>query len=109
MPRIFQYNGQDVTLQHTEDREDDCTKLWHELVNSEGRVVHDIDWSPYGHIPEEAVELYLKLGCPTRRGIGPLNMEDLHAIQAEQDFEKQILAKKETLEQPDEQHQISIF
>jgi len=44
----FNVNGTLCTLVVSEDREEDCTKLWHDLVSVDtGKVVATLDWSPY--------------------------------------------------------------
>jgi len=82
--KTFAYNGQQVVLQETEDREDDNIKIFHDLVcEKTGKCLHSIDWSPYRHMCEKDVELYLSLGCPTRKdiqSIGPIDSESLQAL-----------------------------
>lgn len=84
--KTFTYQGQPVTFLETEDREEDNIKLWHELIcEKTGKSLHSIDWNPYRHMNEDDVELYLKLGCPTRTdvpSIGPLDRADLQKILA---------------------------
>lgn len=80
----FTFEGKRVSLRETEDREEDNIKIWHALVCTEtGREIHSIDWTPYGHMSEEDVELYLLLRTPSRReipSIGPLSREGLEKI-----------------------------
>lgn len=59
----FNVNGTLCTLVVSEDREDDCTKLWHELVSVEtGKVVATLDWSPYSCPTDAEVQQLIDLG-----------------------------------------------
>jgi hypothetical protein len=61
----FNVNGTLCTLVISEDREDDCTKLWHDLVSVEtGKVVKTLDWSPYSTPSDEEVQQIIDLGLP---------------------------------------------
>jgi hypothetical protein len=61
----FNVNGTLCTLVISEDREDDCTKLWHDLVSVEtGKVVKTLDWSPYSIPSDEEVQQIIDLGLP---------------------------------------------
>lgn len=109
MIKLFKFFNEDVIIRHTEDREIDNIKLSHELVNKAGAIVHSIDWSPYSRMSDETVELYLELGCPTRVGIGPLNLEDLRLMKAEQELKVASSLRKNELKQNPPQPQILIF
>ena len=59
----FNVNGTLCTLVISEDREDDCTKLWHDLTSVEtGKVVATLDWSPYSIPSDEEVQQLISLG-----------------------------------------------
>ena len=61
----FNVNGTLCTLVVSEDREDDCTKLWHDLVSVDtGKVVATLDWSPYSCPSNEEVQQIIDLGLP---------------------------------------------
>ena len=81
--RQFLYEGKPVYFEEPEEREPDVIKLCHEFicVKTE-KSLHSIDWSPYEHMRDEDIQLYLDLGCPKRITIGPLNREDLDKIAA---------------------------
>jgi hypothetical protein len=59
----FNVNGTLCTLVISEDREDDCTKLWHELVSVKaGKTIATLDWSPYSIPSDEEVQQLISLG-----------------------------------------------
>ncbi len=61
----FNVNGTLCTLVVSEDREEDCTKLWHDLVSVEtGKVVATLDWSPYSCPSDTEVQQLIDLGLP---------------------------------------------
>lgn len=61
----FNVNGTLCTLVISEDREDDCTKLWHDLTSVEtGKVVATLDWSPYSCPSDTEVQQLIDLGLP---------------------------------------------
>ena len=91
--KLHNLNGQNVRLSETEDVEpDECTKIFHELVDATtGATVKTIDWSPYDHMVDEDVELYIALGWPSRAELGshgPLRTKDLLKIREIQDARK---------------------
>jgi hypothetical protein len=64
----FNVNGTLCTLVVSEDREDDCTKLWHDLVSVDtGKVVATLDWSPYSCPSDTEVQQLIDL-ADTRFG-----------------------------------------
>ena len=56
--------------------EDDNRKIWHKIVTPQGKTI-DVDFTPYEYMDQEDIEHYIKLGYPSRRGISPLDKEDL--------------------------------
>jgi hypothetical protein len=59
----FNVNGTLCTLVISEDREDDCTKLWHELVSVEsGKTIATLGWSPYSCPSDAEVQQLIDLG-----------------------------------------------
>ena len=61
----FNVNGTLCTLVISEDREDDCTKLWHELVSVEtGKTIATLGWSPYSCPSDTEVQQLIDLGLP---------------------------------------------
>lgn len=61
----FNVNGTLCTLVVSEDHEDDCMKLWHDLVSVEtGKVVATLDWSPYSCPSDKEVQQLIDLGLP---------------------------------------------
>ena len=61
----FNVNGTLCTLVISEDREDDCTKLWHDLTSVEtGKVVATLGWSPYSCPTDAEVQQLIDLGLP---------------------------------------------
>ena len=61
----FNVNGTLCTLVVSEDHEEDCTKLWHELVSVEtGKTIHTLSWSPYSCPSDEEVQQIIDLGLP---------------------------------------------
>jgi hypothetical protein len=64
----FNVNGTLCTLVVSEDRDDDCTKLWHDLVSVHtGKVVATLDWSPYSCPSDTEVQQLIDL-ADTRFG-----------------------------------------
>ena len=64
----FNVNGTLCTLVVSEDREEDCTKLWHDLVSVDtGKVVATLDWSPYSCPSDTEVQQLIDL-ADTRFG-----------------------------------------
>jgi len=59
-----------------DDREDDNTKIWHDIVRSDG-TTFSIDWSPYSHMTVAQLERWVALGEPARIGYSPLSEQDL--------------------------------
>ena len=62
---LFNVNGALCYLSISEDRDDDCTKLWHDLINVEtNEVVATLDWSPYSEPSDAEVQQLIDLGLP---------------------------------------------
>jgi hypothetical protein len=61
----FNVNGTLCTLVVSADHEEDCIKLWHDLVSVEtGKVVATLDWSPYSTPSDVEVQQLIDLGLP---------------------------------------------
>lgn len=63
-----------------EERDEDCIKIWHDIICVPSNKIVSVDWSPYEYMTEEQVKLWLDLGMPDRIGTGPLNDEDLQML-----------------------------
>jgi len=61
------------------DEEEDNRKIWHMLKTPEGETIN-VDFTPYAYMSKDDVELYIKLGMPERRGVGPLDTEQLQKM-----------------------------
>ena len=62
---LFNVNGALCYLCISEDRDEDGTKLWHDLNNVEtNEVVATLDWSPYSEPSDEEVQQLIDLGLP---------------------------------------------
>ena len=78
----------DYELRETEDREDDCIKIFHDVYDKEGNLVASLDHSPYEEIDADTFEFYIEFYLtqgrfPSRLEInscGPLHNEDLLLI-----------------------------
>ena len=75
--REFEYRGHRVEI--TELRDDDVSKLWHDVHCPDGEV-RFCDVSPYGDTTAE-IKKWIDLGYPDRIGTGPLTMYDLLKIE----------------------------
>ena len=61
----FNVNGALCYLSISVDHDDDCNKMWHDLVNVEtNKVVATLDWSPYSVPSDEEVQQLIDLGLP---------------------------------------------
>jgi len=73
-------NGQEWKFEsNEEDYDEDTTKIWHYVYSPQGEK-HFMDWSPYDDPSKEDVELFIRLGVPTREQLGlrgPMRHEDL--------------------------------
>lgn len=59
----FNVNGTTCFLSISEDHEDDCTKLWHDLVNvNTNEIVATLGWSPYSCPSDAEVQQLIDLG-----------------------------------------------
>jgi hypothetical protein len=63
-----------------DDREDDNTKIWHDIVRPDGTTT-TVDWSPYSHMTMKQLERWVALGEPNRICGGPLNEADLSFLE----------------------------
>jgi hypothetical protein len=58
-------NGTLCILSVSEDHDDDCCKLWHDLVNvNTNEVVATLGWSPYSTPSDTEVQQLIDLGLP---------------------------------------------
>lgn len=73
-------NGQEWKFTSNEEVVDrDSSKIWHYVYSPQGQK-HFMDWSPYDNPSKEDVELFIRLGVPTREQLGlrgPMRHEDL--------------------------------
>ena len=61
----FNVKGTLCGLNVSEDHDEDCTKMWHDLVSVEsGKTVATLDWSPYSCPTDEEVQQLIDLGLP---------------------------------------------
>ena len=61
----FNVKGTLCELNVSEDHDEDCTKMWHDLVSVEsGKTVATLDWSPYSCPTDEEVQQLIDLGLP---------------------------------------------
>jgi len=61
----FNVNGTPCILSVSEDHDDDCCKLWHDLVNvNTNEVVATLGWSPYSTPSDTEVQQLIDLGLP---------------------------------------------
>jgi len=61
----FNVNGTPCFLSVSEDHDDDCCKLWHDLVNvNTNEIVATLDWSPYSTPSDTEVQQLIDLGLP---------------------------------------------
>jgi hypothetical protein len=75
--REFEVDG--YTYMTDIDEEEDNRKIWHMLKTPEGKTI-DVDFTPYAYMTKDDVELYIKLDMPERRGVGPLDTEQLQKM-----------------------------
>jgi hypothetical protein len=61
------------------EKEEDNQKIFHMLKTPDGKTV-SVDFTPYRHMSQDDVKLYIKLGMPKRQGPGPLNSEELRSM-----------------------------
>ena len=62
---VFEVKGTRCTLVVSEDHEDDCTKMWHELVEvGTGKCIATLGWSPYSCPSDAEVQQLIDLGLP---------------------------------------------
>lgn len=112
--KTFELNGRPVVLHTWDDKEDDNIKRWFELIDPVTKEVKKtIDWSPYGNMTEEDVELYIQLGCPSRteaKITAPICRKNLGQILEERNPQEMTIAYVEDRneEQPSSAH-IPIF
>lgn len=83
----FNVNGTICTLVVSQDNDGDCTKLWHDLVSTAGKVVATLDWSPYSCPTDAEVQQLIDLGLP--KG---LRWEGSHPL-SRFNFSSDVLAK----------------
>lgn len=70
-----------VTVEKDDDG--DVVKNWFRLEGPGVKPNTFIDWNPYDTMSTEDLDLYIKLGMPSREdigSIGPLNRKDLHRL-----------------------------
>ena len=61
----FNVKGALCKLVVSEDHEEDCIKMWHDLVDVEtNKVIATLDWSPYSCPTDEEVQQLIDLGMP---------------------------------------------
>ena len=75
-----QYKG--YTYTPWEDREEDCVKIWHDIIKPNGVTVA-ADFTPYAYMNEQAFRLWIDLGQPERISSAPLDERDLNFLVAE--------------------------
>ena len=64
-------NGVEVQYAPYKDYEPDNVKIFHDFDRVSDRKFHmHLDWSPYSTPSENDLEIWFKLGCPTRYSIG---------------------------------------
>jgi hypothetical protein len=64
-------NGVEVQYAPYKDYEPDNVKIFHDFDRvSDGKFHMHLDWSPYSTPSENDLEIWFKLGCPTRDSIG---------------------------------------
>tara|TARA_R110000868_G_scaffold103681_6_gene285355 strand:+ start:1011 stop:1364 length:354 start_codon:yes stop_codon:yes gene_type:complete len=62
---LFDVKGALCKLVITEDRDEDGTKMCHDLINVEtNEVVATLDWSPYSEPSDQEVQQLIDLGLP---------------------------------------------
>lgn len=93
----IRYRGKRVKLVQDYDQDEDCTKIFHTLVDYDtNKVIKDIDWSSYSEMSQRDLALYLKLDCPDRTALknsGPLDYEDLLKIQNNREILRKAMEK----------------
>ena len=61
----FNVKGTLCGLNVSEDHDEDCAKMWHDLVSVEsGKTVATLDWSPYSCPTDAEVQQLIDLGMP---------------------------------------------
>lgn len=70
----------------------DNSKVSHDLVSPDGKLV-SFDYSPYNTPTEQEIRLWILLGLPKRVGNGPLAIEDLTKLAADE-LAKELFAKE---------------
>ena len=84
----FNVNGTLCILSVSEDHDDDCCKLWHDLVNvNTNEVVATLGWSPYSCPTDTEVQQLIDLGLPD--GLRWANSHPLSRF----NFDSEMLAK----------------
>ena len=64
-------DGVEVQYAPYKDYEPDNVKIFHDFDRvSDGKFHMHLDWSPYSTPSENDLEMWFKLGCPTRDSIG---------------------------------------
>jgi hypothetical protein len=84
--QTYVINGVEVHYAPEEDREEDNIKIWHYFKDKDGNKIEDFDFSPYEEPSSETINLWIKLGCPSKEdirnshsgnGMGPITQRDL--------------------------------
>lgn len=72
-----------------EDDDGDVIKYWHRLAGPGVKPDTFVDWSPYSTMTTSDLDLYVKLGMPSRDDIGsngPLHRKDLEKLASEREL-----------------------
>lgn len=84
--KTYIINGVEVRYAPSEDIEEDNIKIWHYFKDNNGNTIADFDYSSYQTPSPEIIQLWINLGCPTRKdirnsgagnGVGPITDRDL--------------------------------
>lgn len=80
MEILLQNPSRRVTYAPDYDRDEDCTKIFHEIYE-DGKLIASVDFTPYAEMSAVDLRLWFHLGCPNRAYFGlrsPIRSVHLH-------------------------------